>query len=240
MKLSILLPTYKRHIKFEKCIRSLINTCSNINNIELILGYNSDDTYSLDLFIYLINSYSYTIKHSFYEFNSPYHLNDKINYLAQKASNDLIFTVSNDLEFITKDWDKIIIDKFENDPKDKIMCRWINDGSGSDELPRHYIIHKNWIKVTHNYACHLFSHYYGDNWIKYVSSKINRYEYLKDIIVNHSSPYLTKDKNDIDDQIVYDEQNFFIIDKAIFEGTQSIRDYEADKLIQFINGYKND
>lgn len=233
----MILPVYKRHEKLKKCIKSIIDTCDDVDNIELLLGYNTDDYKSFEIFKDIIISYPFTINCDQYVFNPPYHLNDKVNYLAQMASYDLIMACSNDLEFITKGWDKIIIDKFESDPSDKIFCRWINDGPGSDSLPRHYVIHKNWIKVTHNYACHLFSHYYGDNWIKYVSSKINRYEYLKDILVNHSSPYLTKDANDIDDQIKYDEQNFFMIDKAIFEGTQSIRDYEADKLMQFINGF---
>lgn len=237
MRISLLLATRNRIDKLKQCLKSIVDTVSDISNIEIVFGYDVDENESLTTFLSFIDdNKNLDIIFQLIKFKPPYHLNDKYNYIGQMARNELLFSVANDLTFTTKNWDKMIINKFESLPKDKISCMWINDGLGSETLPRHYIIHKNYLQVTRNYACHLLKHYFSDNWIFDVSTKINRYEYLKDIIVEHSSPVLS---NTPPDNMIIDEMNnWFYLDQNVYQGTQALRDLEITKLKHFIDNYK--
>ncbi|NTW31077.1 MAG: hypothetical protein HGB12_00310 [Bacteroidetes bacterium] len=236
MKISLLLATRGRLEKLKKCLQSIIDTVNDPENIEIVFGYDVDEEDQLYEFFQKLDVNDLELDYQLHQFKRPYHLNDKFNYLGQMANNELLFAVSNDLEFKTKDWDKIIIDKFKSDTKDKIFCRWINDGAGSETLPRHYIVHKNYLQVTRNYSCHMLKHYFSDNWIYYVFSKLGKTEYLKEIEVEHSSPVLMKVEPD---QLIIDEMNnWFAYDQAVYQGTQGLRDLEVSKLKSYIDNYK--
>lgn len=239
MRISLLLATRNRIEKLNLLLQSIIDTIYDINNIEIVFGYDIDEIESLTTFLSFMEKHSnLNITYQVLKFKPPYHLNDKYNYIGQMAKNDLLFSVANDLIFKVKHWDKIIIDKFDALPKDKISCMWINDGIGSETLPRHYIIHRNYLQVTRNYACHMLKHYFSDNWIYDVVTKLGRYEYLKDIVVEHSSPVLIHTVPD--DMIINEMNNWFALDQNVYQGTQALRDLEVIKLKHFIENFKGD
>jgi hypothetical protein len=237
-KISLLLATKDRPDKLRLCLESIYVTINNFNNIELIIGLNELDINGQEVVKEFINKYNGVINNKIFIFKEPYFLNDKYNYLGHQAANNLILAIADDLQFKTPGWDKIVIDEFEKVPEDKIFLMWINDGAGSPELPRHYIIHKNWMNIVGNYSANCLIHYYSDNWIYEIATKLDRKKYLENIVVDHSSPYLTQNPEDNDELIKKDTNLYFTVDHHTFINTQRYRDYEVELLNKYIKDCK--
>ncbi len=236
--ISLVLANKGRPQLLKKFLQSVIDTVYSIDNIELVFGGNVGDDEANAIYFDFINKYP-NIKHKEMFFKEPYLLNDKINYIADQATGDLIFGVANDLECKTMHWDKYIIDLFDSLPKDKIFVAWINDGANSEKLPRHYVIHKNYKLLTGNYSQKCLIHYYSDNWIYDVATGIDRYKYLEEIKFDHHSPVLEANIDENIKQEIISEMNYFMpIDQHTYVNTTRYRQYEEKLLLEFINNNK--
>ena len=114
------------------------------------------------------------------------------NQMADKANNDIIMLMGDDVEVQTQDWDDKIkeqYDKFE----DKILMVVPSDGrvkgnkTHGDEvtlwpdksLPSgHFALHKNWIKALGYFGPPFFWHFYLDTYTQKVARKVNRCLFL--------------------------------------------------------------
>jgi len=235
-KLSLILGSRGRPEKLKKCLESIRTTVSDFSNIELVIGIDDDDAEEQKVIQEFLPNC--IMENKVLVFKQPYYLNDKFNFLAQNTKHNLVLAVSNDLQFKTPGWDKIIIDEFDLIPKDKIYLMWLNDGAGSEKLPRHYVIHKNYMNIIGNYSANLLIHYCSDNWIYEVTKSLGRQKYLKHIEVAHSSPCLTGKQEDMDKLIEHDMNNYFSIDRHTFENTAKYREYEVILLKKFIDDFK--
>ena len=121
MKFSILLNTRERVPYLENLLRSLSVKTKIPQDIEVLINYDNDDL-SSDNFSQ--NKFNLNVK--FFKNPRPYSLHSTINLMAKQAKGQYLIGVNDDIEFITKDWDEIILKKIEffkreNNIKDDII-----------------------------------------------------------------------------------------------------------------------
>jgi hypothetical protein len=121
MKFSILLNTRERVPYLENLLRSLTVKTKIPQDIEVLINYDNDDL-SSDNFSQ--NKFNLNVK--FFKNPRPYSLHSTINLMAKQAKGQYLIGVNDDIEFITKDWDEIILKKIEffkkkNNIKDDII-----------------------------------------------------------------------------------------------------------------------
>jgi hypothetical protein len=132
MLISILVPSRKRVKSLIEMIKSVVNTVNDINNVEILIAIDRDDESSMKNKESIIESFRnlnikiYTREHSDY-LNSHYY-----NWLGEKAIGDYLWAMGDDIRCISKDWDKILINKVEtfliNKP-DRIAYITMEDGT---------------------------------------------------------------------------------------------------------------
>jgi len=109
MKFSILLNTRNRVKYLENLLYSLITKTKNLQDIEVLINYDDDDSVSDD---FAQNKFNLNIK--FFRNPRPYSLHSTINLMAKQAKGQYLIGVNDDIEFITKDWDDIILKKIDS------------------------------------------------------------------------------------------------------------------------------
>ena len=114
------------------------------------------------------------------------------NLMSEKATNDIVMLMGDDVQVQTQDWDQLIADEF-NRYEDKILMVVPSDGrakgnknSGSETklwpdepLPAaHFAVHKNWINTLGYLAPPFFWHWHVDTYTQKVARKLGRCLYL--------------------------------------------------------------
>lgn len=121
MKFSILLNTRNRARYLENLLYSLTTKTKNLQDIEVLVNYDDDDTTSHD---FAQNKFNLNIR--FFKNPRPHSLHSTINLMAKQAKGQYLIGVNDDIEFITEGWDEIILKKvesfkIENNIKDDII-----------------------------------------------------------------------------------------------------------------------
>ena len=114
------------------------------------------------------------------------------NLMCDKATNDIVMLMGDDVQVQTQDWDKLIADQFSRFT-DKILMVVPSDGRkkgtknleketklwGDDPLPAaHFAVHKNWTNTLGYLAPVYFWHWHVDSYTQKVARKLNRCLYL--------------------------------------------------------------
>ena len=114
------------------------------------------------------------------------------NQMADKASNDIVMLVGDDVEVQTQDWDDKIKEQSDKS-EDKILMVIPSDGRAKGNknygdkvtlwpdkgLPSgHFALHKNWMKALGYYFPPFFWHFYLDHYTQEVARKVNRCLFL--------------------------------------------------------------
>lgn len=117
------------------------------------------------------------------------------NLMCDKASNDVVMLIGDDVQVKTKHWDQLITDEI-NKYKDKILMVVPSDGriKGSKDLgdrtklwpdeplpAAHFAVHKNWTKTLGYLAPPFFWHWHVDSYTQKVARTINRCLYLPSV-----------------------------------------------------------
>ena len=181
MKISIILPTRKRNNQLKRLISSICDTAYDISNIEVCIYYDYDDKETLENIIILIKEYPVTIK---YITNNEEKLNisQMWNYAYNNiSSGDIIMQCGDDVEFKTKNWDKIIIEEFMK-YDDKIVLIYGDDLIQHESLATLSFVHKKWIEISGFWLPPYFVSDYSDTWLNEVATNINRKVYLPNVI----------------------------------------------------------
>jgi len=112
--------------------------------------------------------------------------------MCEKASNDIVMLMGDDVQVQTQNWDQIISDQFDNF-KDKILMVVPSDGrvkgnkDYSDKIAlwpdkplpaAHFAVHKNWTNTLGYLAPVFFWHWHVDSYTQKVARKLNRCLYL--------------------------------------------------------------
>ena len=142
MKYSLLIPTRERINKLEDCIKSIYETTHQKKNIEILIGCDFDDMSSFNMANTLKERYQRTMDIKVFQRKRSEFLNrDYYNWLAEKASGDMIWVLADDLKLIVNGWDTEVTPYIENHFKtypDKVLCVSMRDNTPppSHRLPK--------------------------------------------------------------------------------------------------------
>tara|TARA_B100001564_G_scaffold348650_1_gene350833 strand:+ start:1076 stop:1783 length:708 start_codon:yes stop_codon:yes gene_type:complete len=149
------------------------------------LFYLNDDDEKLEQYKDLLNEKHYTIgpnQSTCYSWN----------LMAEKANNDIVMLMGDDVRVQTKNWDSIISTEFDK-YEDKILMVVPSDGraKGNKNLTKnttlwpdeplpaaHFAVHKEWVRTLGYLAPPFFWHWHVDTYTQKVARKLNRCLYL--------------------------------------------------------------
>lgn len=117
------------------------------------------------------------------------------NLMAEKANNDIVMLMGDDVQVQTQDWDQLIKDQFDK-YDDKILMVVPCDGRSKGNanmgtvglwpdrnLPAaHFAVHKNWVNALGYLAPPFFWHWHVDTYTQKVARKLNRCLYLPTVV----------------------------------------------------------
>jgi len=202
-KISLLLPTKLRSIKFKNMVSSLLDKTSNDYEIELLILLDENEE-QLNDYLKIINSIK-NFKISYYLKNFSTNL-QRINFLAEKSNFDLILAINDDIEFILSDWNKRVAIEFSKINMDKPFSLWLR----SDDVKYKYfhsnfpVINRSWYKkLSYHSPEKYFSHWWADNWICDLGKKSDKFLITHEIFIKHFNQFHLvnqKDKTYLDNE----------------------------------------
>lgn len=225
-KISLLLPTKHRSERFVIAVESFIGTAKKPEELEIVVGIEIADRETILAFNQIKRKYE-NINWKLMLFEGDIFLIEKYNMLYNIAEHNIIFGIADDNIMTTLSWDSEIRKMFD-ESKDKIICCVINDGIHSDNLYRHFAIHKKWCEAVGYYMNKNFKHYYIDNIITGTSRTLKRDYYMKHIVMDHKHPVFGTAAVD---QTYVNDYNLFNVDREAFEKyAESIVRFEVNTL----------
>lgn len=135
MKFSLFLNTRQRLALLANLLKSIDRTFSYNNDIEILLGIDDDD-FETQSFLdnhlrTILNNVPICDVIDYYIDSRPHNLHVKMNSLAALTKGDLLFVLNDDVEFVTSDWDILIVNDLEKraTEKDNIYYLGVHDTS---------------------------------------------------------------------------------------------------------------
>ncbi len=164
-KISILIPTRERSIKFQRMLNSLINTCNDLSRIEILVLIDEDDK-ELTKYKNIVKEKIYNnISFKLYIKNLQTHA-IRNNFLAKESKGDIIFPINDDMIFVSKKWDEAIDEEFSKFDNKKPYCLWISSNIKYSYLHSDYpIINHAWYNRLGYVGSEYFNFWYLDTWI---------------------------------------------------------------------------
>tara|TARA_A100001201_G_C4094913_1_gene203363 strand:+ start:150 stop:878 length:729 start_codon:yes stop_codon:yes gene_type:complete len=173
-----------------KMLECIEETCSNLDRLEVIVNFDTDDIESISAMPELNNKYKF-LQCLINERELNLHVN--VNKMAFMAKGKYIWALGDDCHIMTKEWDKIAIDRFETafkDYEDKILLGAVNSTSVDKQFDKGwycdapiltregrdgigYLIHPHFISLGADVA----------TWMVYAA--VNRIVDMRDICFDH-------------------------------------------------------
>tara|TARA_R110000772_G_C13288618_1_gene437762 strand:+ start:1669 stop:2400 length:732 start_codon:yes stop_codon:yes gene_type:complete len=192
MKISLLCPSRERLNKFITFTSSVFATCKDIDNIELVLGVDSDDS-KKESYKRIANNLSFIkyieLPEGLFKAEG---LSGIWNQMATECTGDLVAMVGDDMIFQTIDWDEKIIEAFKS-KQDNIYLVHCNDGMRGPgnkyvnvpPLAVNSFVHKDYINTVGRYVQTEIKEIFQDTFLDRLFSSIKRKIYYHDIIIKH-------------------------------------------------------
>jgi len=184
-------PTRNRLNKLLTLISSLITTIKG-KDVQLVLGVDEDDP-AKKYYEYLSNNILF-IKIITFKNNGKFlGLSTMWNEMAKQTNADIYSMIGDDMVFMTQGWDELIIEEFNNGPRDKIMLLHCNDGmrgpgnkyASVPPLCVNFFLHKNYITTTGYFVEPYMENTHHDTWPQIIFNKLQRVTYRHDILIKH-------------------------------------------------------
>lgn len=241
MKIALLCPTRERISSVKRLIDSIINTASDLNNINLYLGIDADDLTKLEI-LKFEQEYDFVKCIPIHNEGKFLGLGKIWNMLVENIQDDIFCMIGDDMVFETKDWDLDVLNEFKDS---KIKLVHYNDGMRGEGNPFpsapplavHSFVHRIYYDTFGYYVREEWKHGYHDTWLHDVYSMINKRIYKHNIKINHlhiSNPAA----NNVADSISHNLSRAYneIADpQKLYNSLISIRQQEANKLKELIN-----
>ena len=205
IKFSIIFPSRQRTPLLINLIKSIKKTTSNLDEIEVLIAYDSDD-----------ETFAFPSGEKFIQTFEMERLDSIVAYyniLATKTVGEYIITVNDDCEFETQDWDKLLWSFIEkNVPEDGIAYISVDDG---------YKKHKPVTEDGNNFSCFpilsnksvkamkqcfnkQFKAWGADTNIYLIFKTIDRVFYFNDMKIEHISYHNgLRERDDINVHVAY-------------------------------------
>ena len=225
-KVSVLIPTRNRGKLFKKSINSLFESCSDVNNFEVLVALDNDDIHSINE----IKEYAMdkpNVKLFFYERQFYRGLHNYYNDLSTKSSGEFLLLWNDDAIMNSVHWDLEIL-KYKNkfcviSPKvDTMIEFWEKQGVLFPIIP------KKWFEVTGSWsqvaAC--------DSWIDILGKRLGLTIKEPLIVISHDRFDVTGNNNDETHQSVKAE---LIQMRRYPDNMEHVIDQHHQKLSTFLN-----
>lgn len=187
-KISLLVPSRERLNLKLTLISSLISSCKDINNIELIFGTDADDP-KKDIIEKICRNTSFA-KSVTIENNGKFiGINRIWNILYSHARGDIVGYIGDDMAFMTQDWDAEILKEFEGDnlPTDKFKLVHCYDGyRQKDEISINAFTTRRYYEIVGYFTRPEFLINWSDQWMYQTYKTFDRVKYRRDIHIQHN------------------------------------------------------
>mgnify|MGYP001162729943 FL=1 len=230
MIFSILTPTRNRPDKCQRFINSIKRSTKLHGRVELFFYVDSDDP-SLETYVMTEAMYQEDFLRVKFLVGEPKSVSKSWNDIAKLSMGDYLIMGNDDLEYDTIGWDQKLEETLGR-LKDPYYCSWVNDDINGARHCAFPIISREWYDTLGYFAPGIFNFGYNDTWVFDIAKRINRTNYIGDILVRHR--HFTKDSNENDDTYArnrtQEKGNLYRIDKGIFENEEKTRDLHAKKI----------
>lgn len=218
--ISILLPTRQRPHNIERLWQSIKDTAEDIDDIEMVLYIDDDDT-SYD---------GLELSENVLTIRGPrIVLSECWNRCYEKSKGDILMHCGDDIIFRTQGWDTIVRSEFEKFP-DNIVFVYGDDGGPAQDFGTHGFIHRRWAEASGFFVPPYFSSDYNDTWLNDVAKLINRHRHV-DIYTEHMHPAFNKAPVDDNHRERLERHRTDRVDDLYrSRGMQQQRQENADKL----------
>jgi len=189
-KVSILIPTRNRFEMFKKSISSLYDNCNDVNNFEILVATDFDDSDTTDQIKEFFKDKT-NIKYFVYERQYYYGFHHYINDLSYNAEGEFLFLWGDDAVMKSQNWDSEIL-KYSNvfcmlSPKvDNMESYWRDLGVLFPIVP------KKWIDITGVFSLSPSC----DSWADLLSKKLGIFTNIESVILTHERYDLVGINND--------------------------------------------
>ena len=188
---TLLCPTRGRPKQFERFVRSVVNSASKPERVE-ILAYVDDDDDEKYAYLMTVKSLAADTQMSRL-LNFDLLVDEPIrtplinNVLAERAQGDDLMIANDDQIFRGGGWDQRIDEEADRFP-DGIYCMWFDDGRYGETVCTFPIISRTWVKTLGYMESPLFEHFNCDLWTWQIAVSLGRAQYIGDILVEHVHP----------------------------------------------------
>jgi hypothetical protein len=211
---------------------SIIDTCDDINSVELVLRIDDDDKDTINkvkLFPHLDR-----IKTIIAPRGKT--MGEMHNVCINVCSGNIMMPGSDDFLFRTKSWDSLVRDAFDQYP-DKILLLHCSDGLQNEALATTVFVHRKWVEILGYLIPPYFVADFGDKWLDHVAHDVGRKIYFPAVLIEHM--HYTAGKSDFDE--VYRDRRRMKKEaggKRAWKETGEKRHEDVAKLQNYINNFK--
>lgn len=245
--ISVIVPSRGRPDLARRLFDSVKSTAK--TDVEIKFYLNDDDP--------ALHEYKKLLDASIYEIGPDQSTSFSWNKMSDNCKHDYVMLVGDDAQFLTNEWDRMIIDFFETYPKkDKILFVAPRDRAFREEKKwnmskidmrkpykittyppevgtSHFILHKNWINTLGYFLPPQFWHWFIDPWLTKVAVKLGRCYVL---------PYVEiKSKKIVDDDTglrIRTRLNIAARDQDTYNRTRRHLISDVNALEDFIKNFK--
>ena len=192
MKISLMCPSRERLNKFLTFTCSVVSTCKNIDNIEIVLGVDKDDP-NFNSYRRISDNLNFInfvpLEENLFEKEG---LSGLWNKMVEDATGDIIAMVGDDMIFQTNDWDEDIIDIFKplSDPIWMVHCNDGMRGKGNKyanvaPMAVNSFIHRAYVETVGRYVQTEEPNIFQDTYLDRLFGTMGRKIYRHDIMIKH-------------------------------------------------------
>ena len=184
IKISILFSTRRRPDVCSETVINLLRKSSNREKIEIILGFDNDDTRSIDKILNNLNNFKLiNLKYKSFDRKGYAKLHEYFDELIclVDESSELLFFFSDDFIMETEDWDKILLEFHEKNKFGAYFVSSRHSRGVSGQVNISCILPKKWIEITGR--CSAVNN--TDSWMEYVAKEAKCFYNIDDISVIH-------------------------------------------------------
>jgi len=234
--ISLLVPTRNRPTNVQRLYQSLVDTTTNIADIELCFYIDEDDSVSLPVITRIAEKINTQCV------QGPPAPSVRVptwitqNSLQKQAKGPIFMFAADDIVFRTPGWDVKVKEQFDRF-EDKIVLVYGPDGFQTGVVPvcTHGFVHQHWIDITGCLLPSYFDNSHGDTWLTDVAERVGRRIYLTDVYFEHLHPAAGKA---MWDSTYTTKQESPGGEANIYQRSSNERQGVADRLKQYIALFK--
>lgn len=239
-KISILCPTRERARRARDYYYHLIEKTQHSNDVELLLYVDNDDPQLKKYQELFPSTLTHDALHQILPYTliigEPISVSKSWNVLAERCFGNILLMGNDDLMPKTGGWDTVLRE-VDRSYEDKIYCAFFDDGINHGNHCAFPAVSRIWYETLGYFTPgHIgFRFLCNDTWIFDVAKKINRVQYIPEVLIEHQ--HFTK--TGIKDSTVKrhrDDVNGTTIphDLDLFKRTEHLRVADAEKLLRYI------